>query len=181
MAVGLGRAQADIVQQLNITGGAVDLDLGVLGSVGGSFATDGTLVMGIFQPPPSIFPSVTIGGHTLTFVTDDGGGLLSPPAAQVTDTTITADLSSLFLMLTGPLINGNLNVGGVANGTYDPETGEFHLSWTTVLQVTSAEMSLDGTVDVSPVPLPPAAALFALGLAALRIGPRIGSGRAATA
>lgn len=167
-AVGFSQARADTVQQLDITGGSISLNLGVLGSVAGSFVQDGTLVMGTFQPPPSIFPSVTIDGHTVTFVTNDGGGLLPAPTAQVSGTAIMADLTSLFLMVTGPEINGNLNVGGLANGTYDPATGAFHLSWTTVLQVTSADLSLDGTVNLSPVPLPPAAALFALGLAALR-------------
>jgi hypothetical protein len=134
--------------------------------------------MGTFQPAPSLMPSVTVDGHVLTFATDDASGQLAAPTAQISGATITADLSALFMMITGPEINGNLNIGGLATGTYDPDTGAFHLSWTTVLQVTSADMSLDGTADLVPTPLPPAAALFVIGLAALRgMRPRIAVGR----
>jgi hypothetical protein len=120
--------------------------------------------MGTFQSSPGILPPVVVDGHQLEFSTRPQGGLA--PSAQTSGTTITADLSSLFATITGP-ISGDLNIGGAATGTYDPLTGQFSLSWTRVLDVASSNFSLEGTADVTPVPLPAAAGMFATGLASL--------------
>jgi hypothetical protein len=122
--------------------------------------------MGTFQPPSDILPPVVVDGHTVAFSTQSQGGLFAAPSAQTSGPTITADLSSLFVTITGPL-SGSLNIGGAATGTYDPLTGHFSLSWTRVLDVASANFGLEGTADVAPVPLPAAAGLFAVGLASL--------------
>jgi hypothetical protein len=161
-------AQAATVTQLNITGGSVNLDFGALGTISGSFQQTGTLMMGTFQPPPDYFLGpVVVDGHTVQYSTQSQGGLFAAPSAQTSGTMITADLSSLFVTITGPL-SGSLNIGGAAaTGTYDPVTGQFSLSWTRVLDVASANFGLEGTADVTPVPLPAAAGLFAAGLASL--------------
>jgi hypothetical protein len=163
-----GAAHAAMVTQLNITGGSINLDFGALGTISGSFEQAGTLVMGTFQPPPDNFLGpVVVDGHTFEYSTQSQGGLFAAPSAQITGTTITADLSSLFVTITGPL-SGSLNIGGAAaTGTYDPLTGQFSLSWTRLLDVASANFGLEGTADVAPVPLPAAAGLFAVGLASL--------------
>lgn len=159
-------AHAAMVTQLNITGGSINLDFGSLGTISGSFQQTGTLVMGTFQPPPDILPPVVVDGHTVTFSTQSQGGLFAAPSAQTAGTTISADLSSLFVTITGPL-SGSLNIGGAATGTYDPLSGHFSLSWTRVLDVAAADFGLEGTADVTPVPLPAAAGLFTVGLASL--------------
>jgi hypothetical protein len=160
--------RADTVSQLDITGGSISLNLGPIGSVTGDFNQNGTLVMGQFQPPPNIFPPITIDGHTFSIFTDSSNGLFTPPSAQVSGTTITADLSSLFAGITGPNINGMLNIGGLATGTYDPNTGQFTLSWKHVyVDLSSFDMNLQGTTELAPVPLPATLGLFVTGLFAL--------------
>jgi len=162
--------RADTVTQLDITGGSLSLNLGSIGSITGNFTQNGTLVMGQFQPPPNIFPPLVIGGHTFSIFTDSSSGLFSLPSAQISGTTITADLSSLFAGITGPKINGMLNIGGLATGTYDPNTGQFSLSWQHVyVDLSSFNMNLQGTTEVSPVPVPGALGLFVTGLLALAV------------
>jgi hypothetical protein len=161
-------ARADMVTQLDITGGSLLLNLGSIGSISGNFTQNGTLVLGQFQPPPNIFPPLVIDGHTLSIFTDSSNGLYAPPSAVISGTTLTADLSSLFAGITGPLINGTLNIGGLATGTYDPSTGRFSLSWQHVyVDVSSFTMNLQGTTVVAPVPLPESWGLFVTGLLAL--------------
>lgn len=174
-------ARADTVSQLDITAGSIALSLGPIGSVSGSFTQNGTLVMGQFQPPPNIFPPITIDGHTFSIFTDPSNGLYAPPSAQISGMIITADLSSLFAGITGPKINGTLNIGGLATGTYDPATGQFSLSWQHVyVDVSSFTMNLHGTAEVAPVPLPAAWGLFVTGLFALVFFGRGGRGRLIT-
>lgn len=156
-------AMAAAVSQLNITGGSVAFSQP--GAPSGAFVQNGVLVMGAFQPPPEIFPPVTIDSHTLSFFTDSLSGVLPPPSGQTSGASMTADLSSLFANITGPLFNGSLNIGGLATGTYDPLSGAFQISWTHTYDVlTSASFSLGGTADLAPVPLPAAIGLFLTGL-----------------
>jgi hypothetical protein len=154
---------AATVTQLNITGGSINLNLGLLGSVSGNFTQNGTLVMGSFQPPPDIFPPVTVDGHTFS-IFSQSSGLFPAPSGETSGTAINADLTSLFAGISGPLFSGSLNIGGLAFGSYDPLTGAFSLSWTHVYDIASAGFSLEGTADVAPVPLPAAIGLFATGL-----------------
>lgn len=158
-------AMAATVTQLNITGGSINLDFGALGSISSTFQQSGTLVMGQFQSASQILgPVTTSDGHTFLFSTQAAGGLYGAPSAQTSGTTITADLSSLFATITGPTLNGTLNSGGMAIGTYDPLSGHFSLSWTHVFDVASAQFGLEGDADVAPVPLPAVMGLFATGL-----------------
>ena len=166
---GISSVRADMVSQLDITGGSLSLNLGSNGTVSGNFIQNGTLVMGQFQPPPNLLPPMTIDGHTFSIFTDSSNGLLTPPSAQVSGTTITADLSSLFANIAGPTINAaGMNIGGLAIGTYDPGTGQFTLSWQHVyVDLSSFDMNLQGTTELAPVPLPAALGLFLTGLFAL--------------
>lgn len=159
------QAMAATVTQLNITGGSVNMNFGSMGSISGSFQQSGTMQMGQYQS--NFLQNVPIDGHQFAFTTSAGGlGNLAAPTAQTNGSAITADLSSLFATFTGPL-SGELNIGGLATGTYDPLTGHFTLSWTRVINVDSMSFDLVGGADVAPVPVPAAAGLFATGLLGL--------------
>jgi len=163
--------RADTVSQLDITGGSLSLNLGSNSTISGNFVQNGTLVMGQFQPPPNLLPPFTVGGHTFSIFTDSSNGLLTAPSAQVSGTTITADLSSLFANIAGPTINAvGMNIGGLTTGTYDPNTGQFTLSWQHVyVDLSSFDMNLQGTTELAPVPLPATVGLFGTGLIALGV------------
>lgn len=164
MLVSGAPAMAATVTQLNITGGSVNMNFGSAGTISGSFQQTGTMVMGQFQ---EAFLQTPIDGHQFSFTTSDGPlNALSAPSAQTNGATITADLSSLWATFTGP-IGGELNIGGLATGTYDAQTGQFSLSWTRVINVDSMSFDLVGGADVAPVPVPAAVGLFATGLLSL--------------
>jgi len=157
---GVRVAHSDTITQLNITGGSLTINL-TSQPISGSFTQNGTLVMGQFQPPPNIFPPITMSGETLSFFTNSSGGLLPAPLAQTSGNTLTANLSSLFVGVAGPSLNAELNIGGVATGSYDPTTGAFVLSWThTFTDVTSSTVSLQG---IAVVPLPGSLGIFGAG------------------
>jgi hypothetical protein len=165
-------AEAAVVTQLNITAGSVMLSLGPFGPVGDSFTQNGTLIMGQYQPPPNIFPPILLHDHTFQLVTDPSLGA-PPPTGTTAGTTISVNLMSLMAQLSGPDINGALDIGGLATGSFDPGTGLFHLEWSheypipPVPFLVSGDFSLDGTANVAPVPLPGAVTLFATGLAGI--------------
>ena len=165
-------AEAAEVTQLNITGGSIMLSLGPFGPVGGSFTQNGTVVMGMYQPPPNIFPPLLLHDHTVQLVTDPSLGA-PPPSGATTGTTINVNLTSLMAQVSGPAINGALDIGGLATGSFDPGTGLFHLAWShdypipPVPFLVSGDFSLDGTANVAPVPLPGVVILFATGLAGI--------------
>jgi hypothetical protein len=156
--------RAATVSQLNITGGSIQLDLGSLGNVSGSFDQNGTLIMGQYQPPPNIFPPFTVDGHTFSIFTSPAPGSLPAPYGETSGIGVTVNLASLYAGIAGPEFNGTLNIGGWATGSYDPNTGAFSISWTHVYDALAyANFSLDGTANVAPVPLPAAIWLFATG------------------
>jgi hypothetical protein len=165
--------QAATVTQLDITGGSISLNFGVLGSVTGNFTQNGQLVMGQYQPLPNVFPPVTIAGHTFSVFTSGMNG--NPvPSGSTTGSTISANLTSLFAGVTGPLMNtASLNIGGNAAGTFNETTNTYNLSWTKsftglgVPFLTSGTFSLQGTAQLAAVPLPAAALLFGSGLMGL--------------
>jgi len=182
-------AQAAEVTQLDITGGSISLNFGVLGTVTGNFTADGQVLMDQFQPPPNIFDPITISHLTFSIFSSSGGALNLPaPTAQTTDSTMTADLRSLFAGVTSSgwsWMNTNsmmssLNIGGTATGSFNQTTNAFDIAWTnpfnltlTTLPVlgpivlTSGNFSLQGTAQVAPVPVPAAVWLFGSGLAGL--------------
>ena len=173
-------SQAAVITQLDITGGSVNLNFGLLGSVTGNFTQNGQLVMGQFQPLPNIFPPVQISHLTFSVFTSPGGSLNLPaPTAQTTGATMTANLSSLFAGLSStqwnswmtPATFGSLNIGGTANGTFDQSTNAFDISWTHAFTgvpfLTTGTFSLHGGAQLAAVPLPGAVLLFGSGLAGL--------------
>jgi len=177
--------QGAVVSQLDIAGGSISLDFGSLGTLAGNITQSGQLVMGEYQPPPNIIDPITIGHLTFSIFTSDGGSLnLPPPTAETSGTTITADLRSLFAGVTNassgwggilhgpstPAFNFSVNIGDFATGGFDESTRAFDLSWTRPLtgipSLASATISLHGTAQVAPVPVPAASVLFASGLIA---------------
>lgn len=182
-------AQAAEVTQLDITGGSISLNFGVLGTVSGTFNADGQILMDQFQPPPNIFDSITISHLTFSIFSSSGGVLNFPtPTAQTTDSTMTADLRSLFAGVTSSgwswmntnSVMSSLNIGGTATGSFNQTTNAFDIAWTnpfnltlTTLPIlgpivlTSGNFSLQGTAQVAAVPVPAAVWLFGSGLASL--------------
>ena len=128
-----GAAFASLISQLDISGGSVALSIGQAQFGPHSFSTQGTLLLGQFQPPPHIIDPVNLPlGHELQFVTDGMQGQYAPPSANVTGNAINVDLNSLFMKFSGPIVQkatgGNmafLHIGGNATGTFDPDDWGF--------------------------------------------------------
>ena len=174
--------QAAEVTQLDITGGSVSLNFGVLGSLAGNFNAPGQLIMNQYQPLPNIFDPITISHLTFSLFTGSGGALNLPaPTALTTGATMTADLRSLFAGVTSTgwsWVNTNsemaaLNIGGIAAGSFNELTNAFDISWTRsftgVPFLTSGTLSLHGTAQLAAVPLPGALLLFGTGLGGLML------------
>ena len=171
-----GPSQAATVTQLDITGGSISLNFGLLGSVTGNFTQNGQLVMGQYQPLPNIFPPVTVAGHTFSIFTSNqafpGNPVGAPaPSGSTSGSTMTVDLRSLFAGVAGPFMNSTVNIGEPASGTFNTGTNAFNISWTQpftgVPFLTSGAFSLRGTAQVAAVPLPAAAILFVSGLSGI--------------
>jgi hypothetical protein len=175
-------SQAAEVTQLDITGGSINLNFGILGSITGNFNADGQLLMNQFQPPPNIFDPITISHLTFSIFSSSGGTLNLPaPTAQTSEGmgTMTANLQSLFAGVTSTgwgWVNTNsqmasLNIGGLASGTFNETTNAFDISWTRAFTgipfLTTGTFSLQGTAQLAAVPLPAAALLFGSGLIGL--------------
>ncbi|MEI8013561.1 MAG: hypothetical protein WCH20_01855 [Nitrospira sp.] len=173
---GTGQSQAATVTQLDITGGSISLNFGLLGSVTGNFTQNGQLVMGQYQPLPNIFPPVTVAGHRFSIFTSNqvfpGNPVGAPaPSGSTSGSTMTVDLRSLFAGVAGPFMNSTVNIGEPATGTFNTGTNAFNISWTQpftgVPFLTSGAFSLRGTAQVAAVPLPAAAILFVSGLSGI--------------
>ncbi len=172
--------QAAVVTQLDITGGSISLNFGMLGSISGNFNANGQLLMNQFQPPPNIFGPITISHLTFSIFTSSGGQLNLPaPTAQTSGSTMTANLQSLFAGVTSTgwqWVNSNahmasLNIGGNANGVFNETTNAFNISWahafTGIPHLTSGNFSLQGTAQLVAVPVPASALLFMSGLSGI--------------
>ncbi|MEQ1794195.1 MAG: hypothetical protein ABL970_08395 [Nitrospira sp.] len=175
-------SQAATVTQLDITGGALSLNFGSLGTISGNFNSTGQLVMNQYQPLPNIFNPITISHLTFSLFTSNGGALNLPaPTAQTAGATMTANLQSLFAGVTSTgwsWVNTNsgmaaLNIGGIATGSFNELTNAFDISWTRTFTgvpfLTSGTLSLHGTAQVAAVPLPGAVLLFGTGLGGLML------------
>lgn len=176
-------AQAAVVTELDITGGSINLNFGSLGTAGGNFVQNGTIVMGQYQPLPNILSPVQVSHLTLSVFTNSGQPAVNLPApsGSTSGNTMTLDLASLFGGLSStqwgswmtPATFGAVNIGGTATGSFNETTQAFDISWThgfTGLPfLTGATFSLRGTAQVTAVPLPAAAVLFTTGLAGLGV------------
>ncbi len=138
------------------------------------FDQPATLTIGAYQPIGDIVPSVVRGEYTISLFTSGFNGAPAPSAA-VDGSSITADLSSLYLSHAWRDEFRIWNIGGLATGTIDLETLEFHLNWDRVFrdkhQDKVVTFMLRGTLVNGPVPIPigDTAVFFAAGLAMLLI------------
>lgn len=171
-------AHATVVTQLDFTGGEIDLRFGSLGHVSRTFTQNGQLVMGQYQPLPNIFPPVQIGPFTFSIFTSSGNSVLDlpPPSGTTTGSTMTVDLSPLFVGVNIPQWTGwahhetvrSWNIGGNATGTFNETTNAFDISWTHSFTglpfLTSGTFTLRGEAQIAAVPLPASVVLFGTGL-----------------
>lgn len=135
-------------------------------------AQDAMLAIGQYQPIGEIVPSITKGHRTFSLFTSGLTGA-PPPAATITGSSITVDLSSLFVGMSRGDGYQIRNIGGLATGTFDPETRAFSLSWQHLFDGRKHErlatFSLRGVIDAGPQPvaIPAGLVLYATGLAGL--------------
>lgn len=130
---------------------------------------EATLAIGQYQPMGEIVPSVTKGHRTFSLFTSGLNGA-SAPSATITGASITVDLSSLFVGVSRGDAYQIRNIGGLATGTFDPETRAFSISWDHLFDGRKHERPatfvLRGVVDTGPQPvaIPAALVLYATGL-----------------
>ncbi|CUQ66659.1 hypothetical protein [Candidatus Nitrospira inopinata] len=134
------------------------------------FNRPATLTIGEYQPIGDIVPSLVRGEYTISLFTSGFNGAPAP-SAVIDGSSITVDLSSLYLSHEWRDEFRIWNVGGLATGTIDLETLEFHLNWDRVFRDkhhdTVVTFTLRGTMV--PVPITDTAVFFAAGLAMLLI------------
>ncbi|MEQ1794196.1 MAG: hypothetical protein ABL970_08400 [Nitrospira sp.] len=133
---------------------------------------EATLVIGQYQPMGDIVPSFTKGHRTYSLFTSGLNGAAAP-SVSIVGSSITVDLSSLFVGIGRGDAYQIRNIGGPATGFYDPETRAFSLSWQHLLDGRTRErlatFSLRGVIDAGtqPVAIPASLVLYATGLAGL--------------
>lgn len=159
------------VTQLELTGGSVEFGGRFSRKLDRLFERPGLLVMNEYQPGPDIVEPIVSGRRTFSLFTSGVQGA-APPSAIVNGHTITVDLSSLFFGVSKGDRLRAWNIGGVATGSFDPETLEFCLSWDHLFgnrRGGLATFFLQGTAlaatPTAPVPLITSAVLFATGFA----------------
>ena len=130
---------------------------------------EATLVLGQYQAMGEIVPSITKGHRTISLFTSGLNGAPAP-VATIAGSSITVDLSSLFVGVSRGDWYQIRNIGGLATGTFDPETRAFSLSWDHLFDGRKHErvatFVLRGVVDAGPQPvaIPAAPVLYATGL-----------------
>ena len=175
-----GFADAMVVTQLDLTGGSTNYDGRFSRVAERLLDREGTILMGQFQPRPDIVSPITRGERTFSLFTSGVNGAAAPSAA-INGSSITVDLSSLFFGVSRGDSLRAWNIGGIAQGVFNPETSEFILSWTHVFDSVSgrgrtgwshddrtARFFLQGKaigLGPTPVPLPASLLLFAGGFA----------------
>ncbi len=172
------RAEALAVTSLDFTSGAVNWD-GRHGRIlDRLFAQDGSIAIGSYQSMSDIVDPIMRGHKTFSLFTS---GLNSAPAPSVSidGSSISVDLSSLYLGWTNGSQVRAWNIGGMATGVFNPQTSEFSLSWDHLFSERfgkgrhgmmgdrSATFFLQGTANVAqtPVALSASAVFYATGLA----------------
>ena len=177
-----GFAGAMVVTQLELTGGSTSYDGRFSRVAERLLDRAGTVLMGQYQPKPDIVSPITRGERTFSLFTSGVNGAAAPSAA-INGSSITVDLSSLFFGVSRGDSLRAWNIGGMAQGVFNPETSEFILSWTHVFDSVSgrgrtgwshddrtARFFLQGKavgLGPTPVPLPASVLLFAGGFVGL--------------
>jgi len=168
-----GRAEALSVTSLDFTSGAVNWD-GRHGRIlDRLFAQDGSITMGSYQSMSDIVDPIMRECKTFSLFTSGLNGAPAP-SASVNGTSLSVDLSSLYLGWTHGDEVRAWNIGGLATGLINPQTSEFLLSWEHLFtgglvkgEDRSATFFLQGTagVEQAPVALSASAMFFVTGLA----------------
>jgi hypothetical protein len=173
-----GRASAMTVTSLDFTSGAVNWD-GRHGRIlDRLFAQDGTIMLGSYQSMSDIVDPIARGHKTFSLFTSGLNGAPAP-SVSINGSSISVDLSSLYLGWTNGSEVRAWNIGGMATGVINPLTSEFSLSWNHLFNERfgkgshhmmwdrSATFFLQGTADVAqtPVPLSSSLMFFGIGLA----------------
>ena len=182
---------ADTVTALDITDGSLQ----ILNTTGSSAlltyalspGTQGKLVTGTYQEPGQIVANIPVFDtqgvevqELRPYTAPSGGLFLGPYAAPsgytIDGNTLVMDMSAWFadsitLGLGGSLTSINQGPKNLVFGTLNGNA--FSLTWDAVTHVTVGSVSgptrwtLNGTIETSPVPLPPTVWLFGSGLASL--------------
>jgi len=163
-----------LVTQLELTGGSADYDGRFSKKLDHLFDRPGQLVMDDYQPIGDIVPSITKGRRTFSLFASGFNGAPAPYAV-IDGSSITVDLSSLFFGVSRGDHFKVWNIGGMATGTFNPDTLEFSLTWEHLFgdrhKGDPATFSFQGKVitggNPAPVPLVSPAVFFATGLAML--------------
>jgi hypothetical protein len=173
-----GRAEAMSVTSLDFTSGAVNWD-GRHGRIlDRLFAQDGSITLGSYQSMSDIVDPITRGHKTFSLFTSGVNGAPAP-SVSINGSSISVDLSSLYLGWTNGSDIRAWNIGGTATGVIDPLTSEFSLSWNHLFNERfgkgkhhmmwdrSATFFLQGTAVVAqaPVALSASFVFYATGLA----------------
>lgn len=158
------------LSQLELTGGAVNYDGKHSKMMDRLLGQDGILNLGQFQAIGEIVPSIGKACETFSLFTSGFTGE-SAPSATISGSSISIDLSSLFFGAGRGDFHKTWNIGDLATGQYNPETGEFTVSWNHIFDKGKhdggvARFFLSGVAEVGqqPVAIPASLALYATGL-----------------
>lgn len=173
-----GRAEAVSVTSLDFTSGAVNWDGRHSRILDRLFAQDGSITIGSYQSMSDIVDPIMRDCKTFSLFTSGLNGAPSP-SVSINGSSISVDLSSLYLGWTNGGEVRAWNIGGMATGVINPQTSEFSLSWNHLFNERfgkgkddmmgdrSATFFLQGTADVTqaPVALSTSFLFYATGLA----------------
>ena len=175
-----GSADAMIVTELELTGGSTGYDGRFHRVADRLLDRDGTIVVGQYQSMQEIVSPITKGHGIFSLFTSGVNGATAP-SVTINGSSITVDLSSLFFGVSRGDSLRAWNIGGLAQGIFNPETSEFILSWDHVFDTErgrgrhgwshddrTARFFLQGKavgLAPTPVPLPASLLLFAGGFA----------------
>ena len=164
-----GPAQAAMMSQVELTGGAVNYDGKYHMMMDRVLGQEGTLKLGQFQAIGELLPSLDKACETYSLFTSGFTGEAAP-TATISGSSISIDLSSLFFGISRGDSHKTWNIGELATGQYNPETKEFTVSWEHLFeggkQEGLATFFLKGIAEMGtqPVAIPASLVLYATGL-----------------